>query len=57
MNDNSPDISKNVPLILDIDGSLLLTDLLRENLWAALAKRFFRHGMGCFNHDLASCSP
>ena len=41
MNDNSPDISKNVPLILDIDGSLLLTDLLRENLWAALAKRFF----------------
>ncbi|MDF1855902.1 UbiA family prenyltransferase [Pseudooceanicola sp.] len=25
-----------VPLVLDVDGSLLLTDLLLENLWAAL---------------------
>lgn len=40
-NNTNPDNLESVPLILDIDGSLLLTDLLRENLWAALAKGFF----------------
>ena len=40
-NESNQDLSKNGPLILDIDGTLLLTDLLRENLWAALAKSFF----------------
>lgn len=29
-----------VPLILDVDGSLLLTDLLFENLWSALRADF-----------------
>lgn len=32
--------SNPVPLILDVDGSLLLTDLLLENLWAAMRADF-----------------
>lgn len=38
---DSSDYLKNVPLVVEIDESLLMTDLLLENLWAALGKNFF----------------
>ncbi len=35
--------NKNVPLVVDVDDSLLKTDLLLESFWAALG----RHPIGC----------
>ncbi len=32
---------KNIPLVVDVDGSLLKSNLLLETLWAALGKDFF----------------
>lgn len=41
--DNFPDPTNdaNVPLILDVDGTLLRTDLLYESFWSALGHDFF----------------
>lgn len=39
--DDSRDSAKSVPLVLDVDGTLLRTDLLYETFWAALGHSFF----------------
>jgi hypothetical protein len=36
-----PENSDTVPLILDVDGSLLRTNILLENFWAAMGKNPF----------------
>ncbi len=40
-NDETLENSPNVPLVLDIDGTLLRTDLLYETFWSALGHDFF----------------
>lgn len=38
---DAPENAPTIPLVLDIDGTLLRTDLLFETFWAALAYDFF----------------
>ncbi len=40
-NDDTTERTADVPLVLDVDGTLLRTDLLYETFWAALGHDFF----------------